>query len=283
MTQVYLANTNGIKKDDIVFGNKLPLILIAGLNVLEDEALAFDAARELVAQSDRLGLPFIFKASFDKANRSSISSYRGPGLTVGLGILQAIKKHFGCPIITDIHTEEQAEAVADVVDIIQIPAFLARQTDLVVAAAKTGRVINVKKPQFLAPQEMVHIIRKINDCGNSGVLLCERGTSFGYNNLVVDTLGIDIMKPMAPIIMDVTHALQKPGALIDRADGRSAQIMPLTRATVALGLAGLFLEIHPSPDKAKCDGPCALPIVKLGNYLEQVVALDRLIKNLPAF
>jgi 2-dehydro-3-deoxyphosphooctonate aldolase (KDO 8-P synthase) len=221
----------------------------------------------------------VLKASFDKATRSSINSYRGPGMEEGLKIFEEIKSTFNVPLITDVHEPHQAAPVAEVVDVIQLPAFLARQTDLVVAMAKTGAIINVKKPQFLAPHEMRHIIKKFNEAGNNNVALCERGTSFGYNNLVVDMLGMDDMKPMAPVIFDATHALQRPGGRADSADGRRAQAAELARSGMALGIAGLFIEAHPNPNEAKCDGPCALALSKLEGYLSQMKAVDDLVKS----
>lgn len=222
---------------------------------------------------------YVFKASFDKANRSSLHSFRGPGLEAGLAALAEVKARFGVPVITDVHEPWQAEAVAEVADVLQLPAFLARQTDLVTALAQTGKPINVKKPQFLAPEEMRHIIAKCHEAGNDQVLLCERGSSFGYNNLIVDMLGIDLMKAMAPVIFDVTHALQKPGGRTDSADGRGAQTAALARAGVAVGIAGLFLEAHPDPATAKCDGPSALPLIELEPLLRQLVAVDTVVKR----
>lgn len=249
------------------------------MNVIEDRDTVMEVARTFTKVTERLGIPYVFKASFDKANRSSINSFRGPGLNEGLQILSDVKETFGLAILTDVHEPDQAAPAAEVADIIQLPAFLARQTDLVIAMAKTGAVINVKKPQFLAPQEMLHILRKCEEAGNERIILCERGSSFGYNNLVVDMLGMDLMKPMAPVVFDATHALQRPGGRADSADGRRTQAAALARSGMALGLAGLFLEAHPEPDKARCDGPCALPLNKLEPYLEQIVALDRLVKK----
>lgn len=263
-------------------GNDQPLTLFAGMNVLESAELADEIASAFVEATGALGMPYVFKASFDKANRSSINSYRGPGLEKGLAMLADIKARYGVPVLTDVHEPWQAEAAAEVCDVIQLPAFLARQTDLVVAMAKTGAVINVKKPQFLAPHEMRHIIRKCEEAGNDKVLLCERGSSFGYNNLVVDMLGFGEMKAMnAPVIFDVTHSLQRPGGRADSADGRRQQVAELARAGVAVGLAGLFLETHPDPDRALCDGPCALPLSQLPAFLSQVKALDDLVKGFP--
>ncbi|EIZ78499.1 KdsA protein [Novosphingobium sp. Rr 2-17] len=268
--------------DGTVLSNDNPLVLMGGVNVLESRELALEVAQAFSDVAHDLAVPYVFKASFDKANRSSISSYRGPGLTQGIEILAEVKERFGVPILTDVHEPEQAAPVAQVADIIQIPAFLARQTDLVVAVARAGKVINIKKPQFLAPHEMRHIVRKCVEAGNDQVLLCERGSCFGYNNLIVDMLGMDEMKAMAPVVFDVTHALQRPGGRSDSADGRRAQALGLARAGVAVGIAGLFLEAHPDPDAALCDGPSALPLDRLRPFLEQIVAIDRLVKQLPA-
>ncbi|CAH1041946.1 3-deoxy-8-phosphooctulonate synthase [Halomonas sp. TD01] len=261
-------------------GNSLPLMLFGGMNVLESAELADEVAQAYVNVTQKLGMPYVFKASFDKANRSSIHSYRGPGLEKGLQILADIKARYGVPIITDVHEPWQAEPVAEVADIIQLPAFLARQTDLVVAMANTGAAINIKKPQFLAPHEMRHILTKFQEAGNDRLMLCERGTSFGYNNLVVDMLGVGDMKQTGyPVFFDVTHALQRPGGRADSADGRRAQVAELARAGVAVGLAGVFLEAHPDPDNAKCDGPCALPLDQLEPFLTQLSQLDALVKG----
>lgn len=261
-------------------GNSLPLMLFGGMNVLESRDLALEVAAAYVEVTGKLGMPYVFKASFDKANRSSIHSFRGPGLEKGLEILAEVKARFGVPVITDVHEPWQAEPAAEVADVIQLPAFLARQTDLVVAMARTGAVINIKKPQFLAPHEMRHIVRKCEEAGNDRVILCERGSSFGYNNLVVDMLGFGEMKQSGlPLLFDVTHSLQRPGGRIDSADGRRAQVAELARAGVAVGLAGLFLEAHPDPDSAKCDGPCALPLERLEPFLTQLKVLDDLVKG----
>lgn len=263
----------------ITVANDQPFVLFGGMNVLESRDLALRIAEHYVEVCAKLQIPYVFKASFDKANRSSVHSYRGPGLEEGLRIFEEIKKTFNIPLITDVHEPYQAAPVAEVVDVIQLPAFLARQTDLVVAMAQTGAVINVKKPQFLAPHEMRHIITKFKEAGNEQVILCERGSSFGYNNLVVDMLGMDEMKQYAPVIFDATHALQKPGGRTDSADGRRAQAAQLARSGMALGLAGLFIEAHPEPNLAKCDGPCALPLAKLAPYLQQMKELDQLVKS----
>jgi 2-dehydro-3-deoxyphosphooctonate aldolase (KDO 8-P synthase) len=271
ITQVQVKN--------LVVDNESPFVLFGGMNVLESRDLAMQIAETYKEVTTRLGIPYVFKASFDKANRSSVSSYRGPGMEEGLKIFEEIKKQFDVPIITDVHESYQAAPVAEVADVIQLPAFLARQTDLVVAMAKTGAVINVKKPQFLAAHEMRHIINKFGEAGNNKILLCERGSCYGYNNLIVDMLGMDEMKSMAPVIFDATHALQKPGGRADSAGGRRQQAAELARSGMALGIAGLFIESHPNPDEAKCDGPCALPLDKLEGYLSQMKAVDELVKS----
>ena len=269
-----------IRVGNIEIGNDKPFVLFGGMNVLESRDLALQICEAYVKVTEKLGIPYVFKASFDKANRSSVNSFRGPGLEEGMRIFEDVKQAFGVPVITDVHEPHQAQPVADVCDIIQLPAFLSRQTDLVVAMAKTGAVINIKKAQFLAPQEMKHILTKCEEAGNDQLILCERGSSFGYNNLVVDMLGFGIMKQMNyPVFFDVTHALQMPGGRADSAGGRRAQVTELARAGLSQGLAGLFLEAHPDPDNAKCDGPCALRLDKLEPFLTQLKQLDELIKN----
>lgn len=263
----------------MTFANDRPFVLIGGMNVIENEGLVMEVAGSFVEVTRALGIPYVFKASFDKANRSSISSFRGPGLEKGLAVLSEVKRRFGVPILTDVHEPQQAAPAAEVADILQLPAFLARQTDLVIALARTGAAINIKKPQFLAPREMQHIINKCREAGNDRVILCERGTSFGYNNLVVDMLGMDEMKPMAPVVFDATHALQRPGGREDSAGGRRSQAAALARSGMALGIAGLFVEAHPDPDQALCDGPSALPLHALRPFLEQMLAVDRLVKS----
>jgi len=263
-------------------GNDLPFVLFGGMNVLESRDLALRVCEHYVQVTQRLGIPYVFKASFDKANRSSIHSYRGPGVEEGMEILRAVKERFGVPVITDLHEPWQAQPVAEVADVLQLPAFLARQTDLVVAMAKTGRVVNIKKPQFLSPSQVAHIVEKFREAGNDQVLLCERGASFGYDNLVVDMLGFGVMKKTTgdlPILFDVTHALQQREAGGAASGGRRQQVVDLARAGMAVGLGGLFLEAHPDPDRAKCDGPSALPLDKLEPFLRQVKAVDDLVKS----
>lgn len=275
-----LTAKSTIELNGFEIGNDKPFVLFGGMNVLESRELAFEIAQTYIEICTRLNIPYVFKASFDKANRSSLHSYRGLGMETGLEILADIKAKFNVPIITDIHEPYQAEPVAQVADILQLPAFLSRQTDLVEAMAKTGKIINIKKAQFLAPHEMRHILHKCLEAGNDQLILCERGSAFGYNNLVVDMLGFDTMKAMnVPVFFDVTHALQEPGARTDSAGGRRAQITTLARAGMATGLAGLFLEAHPDPDKAKCDGPCALRLSQLEAFLSQLKQLDELVKG----
>nr|WP_200932153.1 3-deoxy-8-phosphooctulonate synthase [Pseudorhodoferax sp. Leaf265] len=263
-------------------GNDRPFVLFGGINVLESRDLALRTCEEYVRVTTKLGIPYVFKASFDKANRSSIHSYRGPGLEEGMKIFEAVKAQFGVPVITDVHEPWQAQPVAEVVDVLQLPAFLARQTDLVVALAKTGRVVNIKKPQFLSPPQMLNIVEKFKEAGNERIILCDRGTCFGYDNLVVDMLGFGVMKKTTgglPLIFDVTHALQQRDPTGAASGGRRTQVVDLARAGMAVGLAGLFLEAHPNPDQAKCDGPSALPLDKLEPFLAQVKAIDDLVKS----
>ena len=273
-----------IQLGDITFANDRPFVLLGGVNVLEDLDFSLHCAAHYKDVCNRLNIPLVFKASYDKANRSSIHSYRGPGLDEGLKILKAVKDTHGIPVITDVHTPEQAHLAANVADIIQLPAFLARQTDLVQAMAETGSIINIKMPQFLSPEQMRNIVEKFRECGNNQLLICERGTNFGYDNLVVDMLGFGVMKRSCddlPLIFDVTHALQcrDPGGAAS--GGRRSQVVDLARAGMALGLAGLFLEAHPDPGKARCDGPSALPLNLLEAFLEQVKAVDDVVKSLP--
>ncbi len=271
--------------DRVRVANDAPFVLFGGLNVLEDLDSTLFAAAAYVEVTARLGIPFVFKASYDKANRSSIRSYRGVGMEEGLRIFQEVKARFGIPVITDVHEPGQAAPVAEVVDVLQIPAFLARQTDLVHAIAGTGRAVNIKKPQFLSPTQMKNIAEKIREAGNERIILCERGVQFGYDNLVVDMLGFREMVEATgglPAIFDVTHSLQRREAGAAASGGRRRQVAELARAGMAVGLAGLFLEAHPDPDNAHCDGPSALPLAVLEPFLAQVKAIDDLVKGFAA-
>lgn len=267
---------------DIVVGNTRPIVLFGGINVIEDLDTTLRAAEHFKYATDRLEIPLVFKASFDKANRSSIHSYRGVGIDTGLEIFRKVKERFGVPLITDIHEPWQAQPVSEVVDVIQIPAFLARQTDLVVAAAVTGRPINFKKPQFTSPMQVDYMLEKSRETGNANVMICERGTCFGYDNLIVDMLGFNEIKKRSggvPVIFDVTHSLQRRDAGSAASGGRREQLFPLARAGISTELAGLFLEAHPDPENARCDGPSALPFEMLDKLLGQVKAVDTLIKS----
>ena len=269
---------------DIRVGNALPFVLFGGMNVLESRDLAMKICEHYVTVTQKLNIPYVFKASFDKANRSSINSYRGPGLEEGMKIFEELKKTFGVKIITDVHESWQAQPVADVVDVIQLPAFLARQTDLVEAMAKTGAIINIKKPQFISPGQVGNIADKFREGGNDQIILCDRGANFGYDNLVVDMLGFKVMEKASggcPVIFDVTHSLQCRDPFGAASGGRRGQVAELARAGMAVGLAGLFLEAHPDPDNARCDGPSALPLAKLEPFLQQVKAIDDLVKSFP--
>ena len=273
-----------IEVGSLKVANDLPFVLFGGMNVLESRDLAMQIAEHYVEVCGRLKIPYVFKASFDKANRSSIHSFRGPGMEEGLKIFQEVKDTFKIPVITDIHEIEQAKPVAEVCDVLQLPAFLARQTDLVAAMAATDAVINVKKPQFLSPAQMKNIVDKFKECGNEKIMLCERGSNFGYDNLVVDMLGFRTMKEVsggAPIIFDVTHALQCRDPMGAASGGRRHQVAELGRAGMALALGGLFLEAHPDPDNARCDGPSALPLSVLEPFLSEMKAVDDLVKSLP--
>ncbi|NSX16894.1 3-deoxy-8-phosphooctulonate synthase [Cupriavidus taiwanensis] len=268
--------------DGVDVANHAPMVLFGGINVIESLDLTRSSCEEYVRVTRKLGIPLVFKASFDKANRSSIHSYRGPGIEEGMKIFAAVKSEFGVPVITDVHEPWQAQVVAEIVDVLQLPAFLARQTDLVVALAKTGKPVNIKKPQFLSPTQVVNIVEKFKEAGNDKLILCDRGTCFGYDNLVVDMLGFGVMKRVTndmPIIFDVTHALQQRDPNGAASGGRRQQVVELARSGMAVGLAGLFLEAHPDPANAKCDGPSALPLDKLEPFLTQVKAVDDLVKS----
>jgi 3-deoxy-8-phosphooctulonate synthase len=283
----YLDNAKGIMMQtvqikDILVANDRPFTLFGGINVLEDLDSTLRAAQHYVRVTEKLGIPLVFKASFDKANRSSIHSYRGVGLDEGMKIFAAVKREFGCPVITDVHEPYQCAPVAEVCDVLQLPAFLARQTDLVAAMAATGAVINIKKPQFLSPAQMSNIVEKFHEAGNRQIILCERGTQFGYDNLVVDMLGFGVMKKtcgQAPIIFDVTHSLQQRESGAVASGGRRAQVLDLALAGMATGLAGLFLESHENPNQARCDGPSALPLAQLEAFLQRVKAVDETVKS----
>ncbi len=271
-----------IQVQNIQVDNQKPFVLFGGINVLESLDSTLEACEAYVKVTSELNIPLVFKASFDKANRSSIHSYRGVGMQEGIEIFAKVKETFGVPVITDVHEIEQVVPVAQVADVLQLPAFLARQTDLVVAMAKTGKPINVKKPQFLSPSQMVNIVDKFKEAGNDQIMLCERGSCFGYDNLVVDMLGLGVMKKVsnnAPVIFDVTHALQQRNPLEQASGGRREQVLDLALSGMATGLAGLFLESHPNPAQAKCDGPSALPLDLLKPFLERVKAVDDVVKS----
>ncbi|WP_186046565.1 3-deoxy-8-phosphooctulonate synthase [Burkholderia gladioli] len=268
---------------DVSVGNDLPFVLFGGLNVVESLDFTLEVCNAFVEVTRRLGIPLVFKASFDKANRSSIHSYRGLGFDEGLKVLVEVKRRFRVPVITDVHEVWQAVPVSQVADVLQVPAFLARQTDLVVAIARTGNAVNIKKPQFMSPTQIGHVVSKCREAGNEKLILCERGTSFGYDNLVVDMLGFRQMRDSTgdcPVIFDVTHSLQMRDPHGAASGGRRRQVLDLARAGMALGLAGLFLEAHPDPDRARCDGPSALPLALLDAFLQQVKAVDDLVKRL---
>lgn len=276
------AENKVVKIGDISVANNLPFVLFGGINVLESEELALTACEKYVEVTEKLGIPFVFKASWDKANRSSIHSFRGLGLEKGISIFERLKKEFGVKIITDVHETDQIAPLAEVVDVLQLPAFLARQTNLVKALAESGKVINVKKPQFISPSQISNIVEKFEESGNGNIILCERGATFGYDNLVVDMLGFGVMMKAskgAPVIFDVTHSLQCRDPSGAASGGRRQQEAELARAGMAVGLAGLFLEAHPNPDEAKCDGPSALPLDKLEPFLNQIKQIDDLVKS----
>ena len=271
-----------VKVSNIYLSNNHPLTLIAGLNVLEEKEIIFEVVETCKQVTSKLKIPFIFKASYDKANRSSIHSFRGPGIDEGLELLKKVRSDYGVPIISDIHSIEEVEKASKVLDIIQIPAFLCRQTDLLASAAASGLPVNLKKGQFLSPSEVGNIIGKFDNFGSENLLICERGTSFGYNNLIVDMIGLAELKSFGyPVIFDVTHSLQLPGGLGDKSSGRRPYLLDLAKSAVSIGIAGLFLEVHPDPDNAKCDGPSALPLSLLTEFLYQIISLDKVIKKLP--
>jgi 2-dehydro-3-deoxyphosphooctonate aldolase (KDO 8-P synthase) len=275
-----MSRVNTVEIGSVRLGGGSPLVLIAGPCVIESATHATDMARAIRDVAGKRGIPFIFKASYDKANRTSISSYRGPGLAEGLRILGHIKAAVGVPILTDIHEAAQADPAADVADVLQIPAFLCRQTDLLLAAAATGRAVNIKKGQFLAPRDMRHAIAKVTGAGNQRVLITERGTSFGYHNLVVDMRAFPMMRELGyPVIFDITHSLQLPGGGDGVTAGLAEYIEPLGSAGVAAGVDGVFVEVHDDPSKARSDAQNALRLDKLGALLDRLMRLDAIVKE----
>lgn len=265
----------------VIIGGRRPFTLIAGPCVIESAELCWETAGYLKEMTSLLQIPFIFKSSYDKANRTSVYSYRGPGLVKGLEILGRIREEFGIPVLSDVHGLEEVAPAAQVLDVLQVPAFLCRQTDLVQAIARSGKPVNIKKGQFLAPWDVRHIIEKIEACGNKSLLLTERGTSFGYNNLVADMRSLVIMRQMGyPVIFDVTHSLQLPGNLTSSSGGQREFIPYLARAAMAVGIDGLFMEVHPHPEEAMCDGPNSQPLPELPSLLKELMEIDRLVKGL---
>lgn len=273
--------TNTVKlNENIVFGGNNPFVLIAGPCVIESESLIMETAEQLKEITSKLNIPFIFKASYDKANRSSIHSFRGPGIEEGLEILAKVKERFNVPVTSDIHEAGQAEKAAEVLDIIQIPAFLCRQTDLLVAAAKTGKIVNVKKGQFLAPWDMTNVVNKLKESNNEDILLTERGSTFGYNNLVVDMRSLIEMRTLGtPVVFDATHSVQIPGGNGTSTGGKSEYVPYLSRAAAAVGVDAIFMEVHPNPSEAKSDGPNMVKLEELEEVLKPIVEIDRLIKQ----
>jgi 2-dehydro-3-deoxyphosphooctonate aldolase (KDO 8-P synthase) len=265
---------------NVVFGGGRPLVLIAGPCAIEEEALTLRIAGFLKKLAGELGIGLVFKASYDKANRTSVTSFRGPGMAEGLRILARVKAEFDLPVISDIHDLSQVEAAAEVLDILQIPAFLSRQTDLLVAAGNTGRTVNVKKGQFLAPWDMRNAVTKIESTGNRQILLTERGASFGYNNLVVDMRSLVVMRETGcPVVFDATHSVQLPGGAGTASAGQRQYVGALSRAAIATGIDGLFWEVHEDPEKALCDGPNSLPLQDLRGMLEEILAIDAIVKG----
>ncbi len=270
-----------ISVGDVVIGNDLPFVLFAGPCVIEGESFTLEVAEKIRDIAARCGVPFVFKSSFDKANRTSVDGFRGPGMDEGLRILQRVKDELGVPVITDVHTPEQAKAVAEVADILQTPAFLCRQTDFIKAVAETGKPVNIKKGQFLAPWDMPHVLEKARATGNNDIMLCDRGTSFGYNSLVSDFRSLMVMAETgAPVVFDATHSVQQPGGLGGATGGNREFVPGLSRAAVAIGVAALFMEVHPDPDEALSDGPNSLRLDELESLLNQLSRLDRVAKSL---
>ncbi|MGH6946110.1 MAG: 3-deoxy-8-phosphooctulonate synthase [Kiloniellales bacterium] len=278
-----MLNGRHVKVGKLEIGNDLPLTLIAGPCAIESRSHALEMGEALTALTGKLGLGFIYKSSFDKANRTSLGSNRGIGLDEGLSILAEVRDTHGCPVLTDVHEPEQCATVAEAVDVLQIPAFLCRQTNLLVAAARTGRAINVKKGQFLAPWDMKNVVKKITDSGNDKVLVCERGASFGYNTLVSDMRSLPILarETACPVVFDATHSVQQPGGQGSTSGGEREFVPVLARAAVAIGVAAVFMETHEEPDRAPSDGPNMVPLKQLPMLLESLVAFDRLAKSRP--
>ncbi|MDH3328345.1 MAG: 3-deoxy-8-phosphooctulonate synthase, partial [Desulfobulbaceae bacterium] len=270
MTTVCINDNSGSRQ--ILVGTAQPLLLLAGPCVLESEEMAWEVAGKMKEICERLGISYVFKASFDKANRTSLDSFRGPGLERGIRLLCRLREEIGVPVVSDVHEVAQVERVAEVLDIIQIPAFLCRQTDLLVAAAHSGKTVNIKKGQFVAPWDMQYAVEKVRSAGGEKILLTERGSSFGYNNLVVDMRSFPVMRSFGcPVIYDATHSVQLPGGAGGSSGGQREFIPPLTRAAVAAGIDGLFMEVHPDPDKAKCDGPNSWPLDQAEKLLWQLL------------
>ncbi len=268
-----------VRVGSLTVGNDGPLLIIAGPCVIENAEITFHTAERLKALCGALGLPLIFKSSYDKANRTAITSYRGPGLERGLMILSEVKETYGIPVLSDVHSTYEVEAAAEVLDVIQIPAFLCRQTDLVLAASKTGKAVNIKKGQFLAPWDVKNIVEKFTSTGNRSLFITERGTSFGYNNLIVDFRSFPVMRTFGyPLVFDVTHSLQLPGGQGTCSGGQREFALPLARAAVAVGVDGLFMEVHPAPDKALCDGLNMVPLSELPGFLEQIRMLHETVR-----
>ncbi|RBW68907.1 3-deoxy-8-phosphooctulonate synthase [Bacillus taeanensis] len=269
-----------VLNENITFGGNNPFVLVAGPCVIENEQLIMETAEQLKEITTKLNIPFVFKASFDKANRSSIHSFRGPGLEEGLEVLKKVKERFNVPVTSDIHEPNQVEKAAEVLDILQIPAFLCRQTDLLVAAGKTGKIVNVKKGQFLAPWDMKNVVTKLQESGNENILLTERGSTFGYNNLVVDMRSLITMRELgAPVVFDATHSVQIPGGNGTSTGGKREFVPYLSRAAAAVGIDSIFMETHPNPDEAKSDGPNMVKLSELEEVLKPIQEIDRLIKN----
>lgn len=269
-----------VKIQGITIGNSTPFVLIAGPCVIEDESSTLSIAERLKVITDELSIPLIFKASYDKANRTSIQSFRGPGIKRGLEVLAMVKRDYGLPVLTDVHSTVDIPQVSDVADVIQIPAFLCRQTDLLLGVAKSGRVINIKKGQFVAPWDMRPIVEKVLSEGNENIIITERGTSFGYNNLVVDFRGIPVMRKIGyPVVFDATHSIQLPGGRGNSSGGDREMVAYLARAAVAVGIDGLFFEVHPDPDRAVCDGPNSLTLDMLPGFLKGLKEIDGIVKR----